>query len=652
MRARLGLGWLALGACLFDPAAVQAQQQSAGGQVAPNPLDVIVTNPADVPRTSGIEIYAEVRQALDIDELFEGDFRTFTILSGGVNAFVQRERVRGTLAYQGNLRVTESGNGNTRFDNNLIASGEAEVLRDTLFVEGRAFASLLAGDQARGVPLIPEEEDENLRQVYVLTPGARLQRQIGEFVQVNARASYTVVRTNDDSTGGGSGGAGGAGRFGAYGDSTGYQASGSIAGIPRGRLSWSINGSMVNSDQELLEQQYRSRSGTLELGYAARRDLQILGKVGYEEYSSTRQAILQGPRYLIAPFDFTPDPANPNLFFIPGTDPPQSVGLPGGVFIVQGPPPGAGVLPDPVNFLINPVFATSLLDDPFLVLIGGSPVELGFGNVVDANGNFVPDTSGARDTLYADSGLVWDVGFRWDPSPRTLLEIRAGQRFGDVVVTGQLSHRLTSTVTLYGSASDGIQTFGTIVTQIIDGVPTSFTTGGGSSAGQLGGCVIGPDPSDPTLCIDGQVQSITSGIFRSRILVVGVRGDRGRVKWNVNLSHNVREYLDEGASLAPGGPVIDPTLADRFDITTRLDGNYSYDLRPGERIRFAAYATRADLALRGDRTDWYVGGAVRYERRVTESLIALGTLSAVQRFNGDGGDTFNSLVTAGLRYTF
>ncbi|MFN3287072.1 MAG: hypothetical protein ACK40H_01345 [Sphingomonadaceae bacterium] len=653
MAARLRLAALAAGACLAAPAAALAQQQPAGVQPGAAPLEAIVNDPQAPPRTRGVEFFAEVRQSLDIDELFDGDLRTFTILQGGANAFVARERLRGSLSYQGTLRVVEAGNGNDRFDNNLIASGEAELLRDTLFLEGRAFASLLAGDQARGIPFLPEEEDDNLRQVYVVTPGARVQRRLGDFVQVTARASYSWVRTNDASRGGGFGGAGGAGRFGSFGDSTGYQASGSIAGIPRGRLTWAVNGSLVANDQNILDQKYRSKSGTLELGYAASRNLQLVGSVGYEEYESTRQAILQGPRYLRAPFAVSPDPNNPDVFFIPGSTPPQRVGLPGGTFIVQGPPPGVGVLPDPINFLINPVFATSLLSDPLLVLIGGAPVQIGFGNVVDANGNFVPDPSGLRETLFADSGLVWNAGFRWEPSPRTTLELRAGQRFGDVVVTGQLVHRLTSTITVYGRLTDGIQNFGTILTQIIDGVPVSFAQGGGGRfRGQLGGCVIGPDPTDPTLCIDGQTQSITTGIFRSRIGTIGIRADRGRAAWNINLTHNVREYLDEGASLAPGAPIIDPTLADRYDITTRLDAQYSYILRPGERVSFGAFVSRADLALREARNDWFLGANGRYERRLTERLSAVGSLTVIKRISDQRRDTLNSLASAGLRYNF
>ncbi len=653
MGARLCLAALAAGAALGAPGALMAQQQPAGVQPGPAPLEAIVNEPQAPPRTRGLEFFAEVRQTLDLDELFDGDLRTFTILEGGAAGFIQRERLRGSLSYRGTLRVVEAGFGDERFDNNLLASGEAELLRDTLFLEGRAYAGLQAGDVARGFAFLPEEEDDNLRQVYVLTPGVRAQRRLGDFVEVSARASYSWVRTDDEAGGGGLGGAGGAGRFGAFGDSQGYQASGSIAGIPRGRLSWALTGSLVANDQDSLDQRYRARSGALQLGYAARRDLRLVGSVGYEEYESTRQAILQGPRFLRAPFAVSPNPADPNIFFIPGSDPPQRVGLPGGPFVIQGPPPATGLLPDPINFLINPVFATSLLSDPLLVLVGGAPVQVGFGNVVDGNGQFVPDPSGLRDTLFADSGLVWNAGFVYAPSLRTTLELRAGQRFGDVVVTGQLLHRLTPSITIYGRITDGIENFGTILTRIIDGVPVSFAQGaGGGFLAQLGGCVIGPDPTDPTLCIDGQTQSLATGVFRSRIGTIGIRADRGRAAWNINLTHNVREYLDEGASLAPGAPVIDPTLADRFDITTRLDAQYSYVLRPGERLFVGGLVARADLALSRLRNEWFVGANVRYERRLSERLVALGTGTIVRRFGEDRSDRLESLVSAGLRYTF
>jgi hypothetical protein len=190
------------------------------------------------------------------------------------------------------------------------------------------------------------------------------------------------------------------------------------------------------------------------------------------------------------------------------------------------------------------------------------------------------------------------------------------------------------------------------LTQVIDGIPTSFV-GGGRGRGTLGGCVIGFDPNDPTLCIDGQTQSITSGIFRSRIGQIGLRGGRGRSSWTLNFSHNVREYLDEGASLAPGAPVIDPTLADRFDITSRITARYALDLRPGERVAFGVFGSRADLALRRERNFYTVGGRVSYDRRLTEQLNASASLSMRYRIDDDDGDTrFNSLASAGLRYVF
>ena len=626
-------------------------------------------------RPYGLDPYVEVRQSFDLDSIGGNDFRSFTNLTAGLSGFINRERVQGSLAYRGTYRFPLSGGGSDRFNNSLVARGTAELVRNTVFVDGSAYAALQTRDFGQGVVFDPDQETGgNLSQTTAFTIAPRFRRQLGDVAIVSARYQLSYVNV-DDSVGGGRGGGsgfgGGGGGFGgggfgggrggqlsSFSDSVGQTIDVSISNVPRGRVQVTLSGRSSGEDQDRLEQRYRNRSANLDLAYAVNRQLRLLANAGYSEYDSTQQSVLQVPRFLTFPFDVTTDPADPDLFLVNFTDPPSAIIFPAGTtFFVQGQPTQLIALPDQQSFLVNPVFGTSLAADPALALFANGPLAVGIGPAVDARGEFIADPNAPRRTLYEQSGLVWNVGASYTPSPRTFLELRVGQRFSSLVVTGSVRYRARRNVVIFGQLTDGIETFGNILTQTINGIPTSFTTGGRGDF--QGGCVIGVDLSDPTQCIDGATQSISSGVFRSRIGSLGVTYDRGRTNYGINFTYNSREYLDAGSAIGPGAPILDPNFVDGTDVVRRADIRASRTFRPGERASGSIFIGNYDLGLARRRSDYNVGAVVRYDRRFTERIGAFGSLIVNKRFEDNSSDNaftqrndINAVVSLGARYDF
>lgn len=58
--------------------------------------------------------------------------------------------------------------------------------------------------------------------------------------------------------------------------------------------------------------------------------------------------------------------------------------------------------------------------------------------------------------LVKQTGVVWDVGLRWQPGPRTSIEGRVGRRFNDTVFSGRASYAFTDTDVLTATYSEDL----------------------------------------------------------------------------------------------------------------------------------------------------------------------------------------------------
>jgi hypothetical protein len=129
-----------------------------------------------------------------------------------------------------------------------------------------------------------------------------------------------------------------------------------------------------------------------------------------------------------------------------------------------------------------------------------------------AGGDLVADPSRPRLLSYDQSGLIWDAGVIWRPSPRTELQARVGRRYGGTTFTGSLQHRSTSHS--YRSAPrsmTGRQLRPSAVTDLAGvAAPLQHRPQARSRlVGGLGGCVSGTDPGtgacfDDALPVDQQ----------------------------------------------------------------------------------------------------------------------------------------------------
>ena len=235
----------------------------------------------------------------------------------------------------------------------------------------------------------------------------------------------------------------------------------------------------------------------------------------------------------------------------------------------------------------------SCTDPNLVILSGGRLVPVGLGPEIDCKtGQYVPDPAGPRRTTYSQSGLVYNIGFRYTPSRRSLLELRVGQRFSDLVITGTVRQQLRGGLLITGSLIDGIETFNSVLTRIIDGVPTSFTSNGiGGNA--VGGCVKGPSTTDPTGCLNGDTQSVSSGVFRSRIGRLGADLNRGRTTYALEYTYLNRRYLDAGETAGAGG--IAPVSGAAKTSRSASSPDSITALRTGSRAR-SAFSTAITIS--------------------------------------------------------
>ena len=412
----------------------------------------------------------------------------FAEFAAGVNAFINRDRAQGTASFRFTYREPLTGRSRSRFFTDGIGRGTVDLARNHLFLDLSAYATVSNRTLGRGFAFNPQDSNGNLSQVYFVSASPRFQHEIGTLAIVNAnyRASYTGI-DNNIGGGGGLGGSSGATSGGGLNlrplsDTFSQSETVSLSNQPRdGRFSVSLTGQANNEDQKRLDQNFRSYKGTLDLSYAVSRPVALVGSAGYEDYKSKEDQLLPGPRYLAGTVQTTQDAADPNRAHFLGIGqllPPISA------YFQQGPPQSLPtLLPAGTNYVLNNSPFTSDLADPALDLIVqfdkagqpirdpvtnslvGVPFPIGIGPVVRM-GQYVVDRTRPRRITYAQSGFVYNVGLRYTPSRRTLLELRVGQRFSDVTVTGVLSQQFRNGLLITGSATDGIETFSSILTQL------------------------------------------------------------------------------------------------------------------------------------------------------------------------------------------
>ncbi len=270
--------------------------------------------------------------------------------------------------------------------------------------------------------------------------------------------------------------------------------------------------------------------------------------------------------------------------------------------------------------------------------------------VVGPDGSFVVDPARARNILFDESGITYQAGLIWVPSRRTKVDLRAGQRYGDLNIAAEASWRPSGRLGVAVSYGDSIQSFGRLLTQEVGGIPTSFLV---PSSGFLAssGCIFGTDPTTGT-CIGNAIQSVTNAQFRNQQAQLVISGAKGRTRYAATAQVSQRRYLNSAALQTPGLPAPDPAFLQRRDRSMAVNLSLDQELRGGHQIGVNAFANRFTYALSQSRRDTDIGGSANWRYRVGRNIDLGATGTVSRRFSGGGGTQTNAIVaiSAALRY--
>lgn len=265
--------------------------------------------------------------------------------------------------------------------------------------------------------------------------------------------------------------------------------------------------------------------------------------------------------------------------------------------------------------------------------------------VLTPDGQLIPDPSKPRLLVYDQSGLIWDAGVIWRPSPRTELQARIGHRYGGTTFTGSLQHRLSRDWGLTAAVYDNVDSFGRLLVADLGGVPRNFEIdrnpfGGGFGRG---GCVFGGDPGSG-VCFDDALQSVSNFNFRNRGASVLVSGGRGPWEVGAGAAFSQRRYF------APPGP--DFVLSGVTDESFNLDAYVGRQLGRNAGWRLNGFAGWYDSGIPGADSSFNTGVTASYYRRLLTDRLEANLAAGLYHSDTAGEDSTIGSILLGLRYRF
>lgn len=265
--------------------------------------------------------------------------------------------------------------------------------------------------------------------------------------------------------------------------------------------------------------------------------------------------------------------------------------------------------------------------------------------VVGPNGRVQADPTRPRLLTYDESGLIWDAGVIWRPSPRTELQARVGRRYGGTTFTGSLEHRINESYALSAFVYDNVSSFGRLMTADLAGVPRAFKIprNGIGGIGGVGGCVFGAQPGTGA-CFDDALQSLDNFNFRNRGGGILLSGGRGPWSYGIGAGYANRRYF------APPG--TDFVLHGVTDQSFDLNATVSRRLTRSSGVDFDAYANWYDSGIAGESGSFSTGVTGTYYRSIwRENLQATLSAGVYSTHAGEFDNTVGSILV-GLRYSF
>lgn len=262
--------------------------------------------------------------------------------------------------------------------------------------------------------------------------------------------------------------------------------------------------------------------------------------------------------------------------------------------------------------------------------------------VVGPGGGPVADPAAPRLLTYDLSGVSYDAGVIWRPSPRTELQARAGRRYGGTTVIGSLDHRFNEHQGLHVEVFDSVETFGNRLVSDIRGIGNNFDANRDPLTGGLSGCVFGAQGGSGG-CFDRSLSAISGNSFRMRGGSLVFSGERGLWSYGVGAGYAHRRY---------NRPAVTgfASFAGEDEVYS-VYGQVARQLSRTSEINFDAFASWYDSDVAADNVTT-LGATLSYNRSFLLDRLRL--LAALGLYRTDDGvdATTNASALGGLRYTF
>ncbi len=263
--------------------------------------------------------------------------------------------------------------------------------------------------------------------------------------------------------------------------------------------------------------------------------------------------------------------------------------------------------------------------------------------VIGPDGRTVTDKSAPRQLAYDVSGLIWDVGVVWRPSPRTSLEAHVGRRYDSTSYYGTFSWSPNSRTGVNLTVYDTISGFGSQLGSALANMPTKFVATRNAFSGDLGGCVTSTEGNN---CLAGVLGSVRSATYRSRGLAASYSATVGRMTAGVGAGYDRRTFIAApGTILAAANGLVDENYWAAFYLNGKLGPDSSFAANTYANWLKSGFNTSGDILS--------VGASAAYRQRLTAGLSARGAVAVdYRRSNLTADDLTAASALLGLRYDF
>ena len=262
--------------------------------------------------------------------------------------------------------------------------------------------------------------------------------------------------------------------------------------------------------------------------------------------------------------------------------------------------------------------------------------------LIGSDGRLVTDQSAPRQIAYEATGLIWDVGVMWKPSPRTAFEAHVGRRYGTTSYYGSFGWAPSLRQSVNVAVYDNVAGFGGQVNRALANLPTQFQAIRNPLTGDVTGCVASLEQGS---CLGGALGSLRSSTFRARGVAATYGLDLGRITTGIGAGYDRRTFFAApGTILAAANGVVD----ENYWVAAYL--NAQLDQRSNLSTNIYANWFQSGFAGSGDASA--LGATVAYRRSLTDRLsgtVALG-IDGINRQYED--DYWTASALAGVRYSF